>query len=101
MEKTPPAGRKQRGVRQSRQDRNEEVKLSLASSRSRGGAETQNPGGKSSARPRFVSETGVGIANFPKCPNSGSRHEAEAPQDVQLSCQQLAAAIWPPRAGQR
>lgn len=28
MEKTPPVGRKQRGVRQSRQDRNEEVKLS-------------------------------------------------------------------------
>lgn len=64
-------------MRQSRQGRNEDVKLSLASSRSRGGTETQNSGGKSSARPRFRSEAGVGIADSPKCPNSGSRHEAE------------------------
>lgn len=67
-----------RGVRQSRQGRNEEVKLSLASSRSRGGTETQNSRGKSSARPGFRPETGVRIVNFPKYPNSGSRHKAES-----------------------
>lgn len=89
------------GVRQNRWGRNEEVRLSLAFSRSRGGTETQNSGGKGSARPRFRPETGVGIANCPKCPNSGSRHETESPQDAQLSCQKLATAIWPPRAGQR